>query len=749
MGFSLLAPLFLAGLVALAAPIWIHLTARDRRDVQRFPSLKFLTRLPYRQMRRQRLRHPWLFALRALAVVLLVLAFCRPWVGRDGAAAADAGKEVVFALDRSYSMAYGDTWQRALRALRERVQSLGPTDRAALVTFADEAEVVAAATADTASILGLLETLQPGAGRTRFDPALRLADQLLGDSPVAEREVVLISDLQANAWQQRGGGRSATAPLAPGITLALEDLSTAVAMNVLITSVEVHSVVGDSGAQWLMDVRLENRSPEPLRDLPVAVTLEAEEVAQESIDLPAGGSATIRLGPIPQRDRPVPATVRIVGAPEEERRDPLTIDDSFHLVLAPAPPLPVLVIESASARADATTYLRRALGVPAGSALSGSSAEPELTGLPAFEILTRRVPQVRRADIEAAALVILHDSPWPDGDSGQALTEWLAAGGGVWMILGSRSASSLPQPMMASWREAVDRLDRQGASLASVDYHHPSLAIFGGAAGGNLAGPRFFRYRPITEPPAVSADSGDEGTVLARYTDGAVALAEYHHGNGRLLLWGSPLDNRWSNLPLQPVFLPFVHQVCRYLGGRQAMRSWYPAGQRVDLDAALAAVPPTAEGAESSPRVLISPSGRRATIDPSGEATFARLSEAGFYELRSEGDGVEATLQLAVNVDRAESDLTPLDGAAFVAASTAVPSPHSATGDGAARSAPTAAERERGQSAWWFLAVAATVLLVVESLWSNRRAQAHPGPTVRPAVEGAAVAALRRERGRV
>ena len=58
MGLSLLAPLFLAGLAVLAVPVWVHLTARDRRDVMRFPSLKFLTRLPYRQIKRQRVLLP-------------------------------------------------------------------------------------------------------------------------------------------------------------------------------------------------------------------------------------------------------------------------------------------------------------------------------------------------------------------------------------------------------------------------------------------------------------------------------------------------------------------------------------------------------------------------------------------------------------------------------------------------------------------------------------------------------------------
>ena len=71
---SFLAPLFFAGLVALAVPILVHLTHKERKDVVVFPSLMFLSRIPYQAVRRQRIRHWLLFALRCLALILLALA---------------------------------------------------------------------------------------------------------------------------------------------------------------------------------------------------------------------------------------------------------------------------------------------------------------------------------------------------------------------------------------------------------------------------------------------------------------------------------------------------------------------------------------------------------------------------------------------------------------------------------------------------------------------------------------------------
>ena len=109
MGF--LAPAFLAGLIALAVPVLIHLTHRERREVVVFPSLMFIRKIPFKSVRKQRLRHLLLFAMRCLALLLLVIAFARPLIGRraDAAAAANRGtRELVILIDQSYSMGRQD-----------------------------------------------------------------------------------------------------------------------------------------------------------------------------------------------------------------------------------------------------------------------------------------------------------------------------------------------------------------------------------------------------------------------------------------------------------------------------------------------------------------------------------------------------------------------------------------------------------------------------------------------------------------
>src|SRR5581483_3302304 len=108
---SFLAPAFLLGLAAIAVPVIIHLIHREKRVVVEFPSLMFLQRIPYRSVRRQKIRHLLLLILRCLAFALLAAAFARPFFERNQPAIGTTGaREVVILLDRSASMAYGSRW---------------------------------------------------------------------------------------------------------------------------------------------------------------------------------------------------------------------------------------------------------------------------------------------------------------------------------------------------------------------------------------------------------------------------------------------------------------------------------------------------------------------------------------------------------------------------------------------------------------------------------------------------------------
>ena len=201
---AFLVPAFLAGLAAIAIPVLVHLRHRERKEPVRFPSLMFLRRIPFREVRRQQIHHWPLFLLRVLAVALLVFAFARPFLrGRNAPLVAPGaqGRELVILLDRSASMGYGTRWSRAQAAARQAINGMGRDDRASIVFFDQGAAVNTRPTSDRTLLLAAVDAAAPGAATTRFAPALRAAGELLAGTHLPRREAVLISDFQRTGWR--------------------------------------------------------------------------------------------------------------------------------------------------------------------------------------------------------------------------------------------------------------------------------------------------------------------------------------------------------------------------------------------------------------------------------------------------------------------------------------------------------------------------------------------------------------------
>ena len=110
----------------------------------------------------------------------------------------------------------------------------------------------------------------------------------------------------------------------------------------------------------------------------------------------------------------------------------------------------------------------------------------------------------------------------------------------------------------------------------------------------------------------------------------------------RSSIWASTLDSYWTNLPLQPVFLPFVHQLGK---GRRAVCRSARVVHRGRSARSLA--PRRAHGAvQRRPRRgQLEPSSRwrrrpgaRERVTATGPSHLVTLREQGFYELRGPND---------------------------------------------------------------------------------------------------------------
>jgi Mg-chelatase subunit ChlD len=141
---NFLNPFFFIGSLALAVPVLIHLVRKEKTEVVPFSSLMFLLRVPKRAIRQQKIKNLLLMALRLLLLALLVGAFARPYMNQQSASPAAGGSNhaVVLMLDDSYSMRYGDTFNRMKAEAARRIDAMGGSDRMALVVFNDSAKLL-------------------------------------------------------------------------------------------------------------------------------------------------------------------------------------------------------------------------------------------------------------------------------------------------------------------------------------------------------------------------------------------------------------------------------------------------------------------------------------------------------------------------------------------------------------------------------------------------------------------------------
>jgi hypothetical protein len=675
---SFVAPLVLLGLGALAVPVILHLIQREKKQIVEFPSLMFIRRIPYQSVRRRRIRNWLLLAVRLVALALIVLAFARPFFRRQelAAAAQNGARELVILLDSSYSMGYGDRWSRATAAARNAVNGLGPGDKASLVLFSTGADARVRSTSDRAKLASAVVAASPGPGATRFPPALKLAGSLLADSALPRHEVVLISDFQRRGWDESAGRADVRLPQNTIVTpIAIGDANTT---NLAVTPVTLQRTRFENQDRVVVTAGVTNHSAAAAH-VPLALEVGGQQIQSLPVDVASHASATVTFAPFTVASRNMRADVRIPD-------DRLARDNVFYFVVSPSEPIRTYVVDRPGAESE-SFYFARALGI--GDA-------------PRVEPTVRTLSSLTDADLRTADVVVLNDAPVDESTAGR-LRRFVNEGGGMLVAAGPHASWPTAEkdllPALPS--SAVDRSSGTPLRLGALEYSHPVFELFRAPRSGDFSSPRFYSYRAV-DPPST--------TALARFDDGAVALAERKTGAGRVLLWTSTLDLGWNDLPLKPVYLPLVHTMTRYLADYTERPAALTVGQVVPAPRGSAL-----KSATPSSIVVLSPSGVRGTAN--AEDGAIELTEQGFYDIRAQGAGGGGATVLASDVDLSESDLTAMDPRELVAGLTGRPADDRSPFSGMRPSDDAQAQAQR---LWWYLLIAAGLLLAAETLISNR-----------------------------
>src|SRR5262249_4191929 len=138
-----------------AIPVVLHLLKRRPEPRVKFPAVRLLKDAPVERTDRRNLRDLLLLALRVAALVLLAVAFARPFFA-SASSLQPAGVTMV-ALDTSYSMSAPGRFERARQLAKDAIARAPAGDLVGVMTFSDAPEVVVAPALDRSAAVAAVD----------------------------------------------------------------------------------------------------------------------------------------------------------------------------------------------------------------------------------------------------------------------------------------------------------------------------------------------------------------------------------------------------------------------------------------------------------------------------------------------------------------------------------------------------------------------------------------------------------------
>ena len=665
MGF--IAPWFLGGLALLGLPVYIHLLRQYKQTPMPFSSLMFFERRTQSSIKHRRLKYLLLFTLRCLFIFLLVLAFSRPFLKSSAVAGATSGKRVIIALDNSFSMRQGDHFTQAKKDALDAVQSLGQGDRGQVITFGGAAKLITEMTGDKQALRAAIAAIEPGDDASSYSELSRVL-RSAAESQKNDITAEVFTDLQKSSWP----ASFSDARLDPGTKLNIHSYADKAVPNFTVENVDAPRRVFDTKKVRTLATIAGFNTPDSTRT--VTLLANGKTLESKQVKVPANGRAVAEFLTL---DAPYGVTkceIRIDGA------DAFPDDDRWLFAVERSDPKPALLVHFGGDNSS-PLYVRTALDAATEAAFTIDSQTPE---------------QAAGATLSKYAFVILSDpGPLPQRLD-EEIEKYVQNGGSVLISLGKNAVPGAKLP-------AATGIQLLQIHTLLLDHERPltvgqidsSYSSFG--SGQNWDGVDFYQNAKLV----FSQDANTR--VAAKLSDGSPLLIDRKNGEGHVIVFASAFDNVANNLPIQPVWLPFIEQTTHEMGGLGAARTNYRVGSYVDLRTATE---------QNVPVEIIGPDNQRVlTLSESAKATTYQFPTQGFYDIRRANGREEMA---AVNPDRRECDFT------LVTQDTLNLWKNTGVGSYSGTSAASAGNPEQHSEIWWWVLALLAVLAVAETMVGDR-----------------------------
>ncbi|MBB5646666.1 BatA domain-containing protein [Pedobacter cryoconitis] len=619
---NFLYPGFLFSLLAVAIPILIHLFNFRKFKKVYFSNVSFLKAVTVQHSSREKLRNLLILACRILAITFLVLAFARPYWSSGSAGSPENGNLVNIYIDNSYSMEAvnkeGSLLDEAKRKAKTIAKQFQLNDKFQLTTNDFEGRHQRLVNAE--ELANLVDEV-------KVSPVERSLQQVINrqnsaDAGKRNQYNYVISD-----FQQQFVGKS-TLHTEKNNSLNLVRLNANTIPNVAVDSIWSLSPAHKPGDREKFVVQLRNYSADASTGIPLKLTINNQQKALATLNIPAGKSV---------RD-----TLSFSGSAAGWQKGMVSIKD-----------FPVTFDDNLAFTFKVTTELKVLQ-------LSGENSGKYINALfgadPYFKLSTMPESAIVYAGFHQYDLIIIAGLKAPSSGLAQELKNYMKNGGAVVVFpdleAGAAVYSSflqdlaIPQTVSLSkdtvtvntialknkvfndvFEEIPAKLD-----LPKVNQHF----IY---AGNNSNGREDLMGLPLNQP----------------------FFSKYRSGAGQLYLCATSLAIKDSNLPQHPVFVPLLYKIA--LTSVQEQPLYYTIGKSNYLSSAPITISPNQSLRLISGKQEVIPEIRQV---PGQTLLYVadQIKTPGVYELYK-ADALLSTY--AFNQGRAESDLHYADDKALLA----------------------------------------------------------------------------------
>ena len=697
---SFLAPLYLLGATAIAAPIVLHLIRRAPRGKVAFSSLMYLSPSPPQLSKRSRLEHLLLLALRALALGLLALAFARPFLSRPATATtgATAQERVVILIDTSASLRRAGAWPRAVALAGKAIRALKPGDELAILAFdaavhpvfsfaesraLDPAERAAVAEARLAGLKPTWRSTRLGQALIEAAAALDLAAEPGKTGPAAARRIVLVSDVERGGRLDELGDFQWPADVALDIQ-AVEVTGSNATLAPLADAPQPETPAQDAraGARRVLVSNEPGSSVE-------AFQLEWVDAQGAAIGPPAeihvpAGESRVATAPPPTAPARVHALVL--------KADTHPFDNTLFIAEQPRETVEVLYLgdERAGDAAGLRYFLDRVFqDTPARRVRIVAHSPSELLAWP----LTR-----------PPALVVVAGETTPGNRA--FLRKYLESGGtALFPGLDQNRSATLAALAGVPAADLGFPSVQKDLLLGEIAFDHPLFAPF--------AAPGYNDFTKIhfSKSIKLNAQAFGDSRVLARFESGDPAVLEKRIAAGRLIVMASGWRPAESQLARSSKFVPLLTAMLELAESRPRGTASVRVGDPVSLG-----------GNDDAEVVIKKPDGSTAR----SRSPFTASDLPGVYTVATAiGDR-----RFAVNLDPLEGRTAPLAKETFEQYGCRLARAEPPPLDQARLALAQDAEQEGRQKTWRPLVATALAVLIVETWLAGLR-----GRTTKPALE--------------